>query len=99
TALAAMADDAKDRDERDHIATALGATAALGQPFSDSIDANIIAGVSSGVATLISGIVGVYRRERLGATIRDSNEALQSVVRGLDENIALIDRAEIGRAS
>jgi hypothetical protein len=94
TALAAMADDAKDRDERDSIATALGATAQLGRPFSDAIDANIISGVSRGVATLISGIVGVYRRERLGATIRDSDEALQAIARGLGENIALLDRAE-----
>jgi len=93
-ALAAMADDSKDRNEQTDIATALGAAAQLGKPWSDALNPNLTAGVSQGVATLISGIVGVYRRERLGKTIRDSNEALQSVVRGLDENIALIDRAE-----
>jgi hypothetical protein len=93
-ALVAMADDSTDRSEQDSIATALGATAQLGQPWSDALNANVTTGISRGVATLISGIVGVYRRERLGQTIRDSNDALQSVTRGLDENIMLLDRAD-----
>ncbi len=94
TAFAAMANDSTDRNEQTDIATALGAAAQLGKPWSDALNPNLTAGVSQGVATLISGIVGVYRRERLGKTIRDSNDALQSVVRGVDENIALIDRAD-----
>ena len=92
-ALAAMADDSKDKNERDSIATALGAAAQLGKPWSDVLNANVTSGVSQGVSTLISGIVGVYRRERLGKTIRDSNEALQAVTLGIDENIRLLDRA------
>jgi len=94
-ALAAMADDSTDRNEQTDIATALGATAQLGQPWSAALNPNLTAGVSQGVATLISGIVGVYRRERLGETIRASNDALQAVVRGIDENIALLDRADL----
>ena len=93
-ALGAMADDSKDRSEQDNIAAALGATAKLGKSWSDALDANVTAGVSRGVSTLISGIVGVYRRERLGQTIRDSNDALQAVARGIDANILLLDRAD-----
>jgi len=93
-ALAAMADDSTDRNEQDSIATALGATAQLGSPWSNALNPNVTSGVSRGVATLISGIVGVYRRERLGKTIRDTNDALQAVARGLGENIVLLDRAE-----
>jgi hypothetical protein len=93
-ALVAMADDSKDRSEQDNIATALGATAKLGKPWSDALAANVTSGVSTGVATLISGIVGVYRRERLGGTIRDSDDALQAVARGIDANILLLDRAD-----
>jgi hypothetical protein len=95
TALAAMADDSTDRNEQTEIATALGATAQLGQPWSAALNPNLTAGVSQGVATLISGIVGAYRRERLGKTIRASDDALQAVVRGLDENIALLDHADL----
>lgn len=94
-ALAAMADDSTDKNEQDSIATALGAAAQLGKPWSDVLDANVTSGVSRGVSTLISGIVGVYRRERLGKTIRDSNDALQAVARGIDENIVLLDRADL----
>jgi len=94
-ALAAMADDSTDRNEQTDIATALGATAQLGPSWGSALNPNLAAGVSQGVATLISGIVGVYRRERLGKTIRDSNDALQAVVRGIDENIALLDRADL----
>lgn len=94
-ALAAMADDSTDRNEQTNIATALGAAAQLGPSWSNALNANFTAGVSQGVATLISGIVGVYRRERLGKTIRDSNDALQAVVRGIDENIALLDHADL----
>ena len=94
-ALAAMADDSTDKNEQDSIATALGAAAQLGKPWSDALNANVTTGVSQGVSTLISGIVGVYRRERLGKTIRDSNDALQAVARGLDENILLLDRANV----
>jgi len=93
-ALAAMADDSTDRNEQTDIATALGATAQLGPSWNNALNPNRAAGVSQGVATLISGIVGVYRRERLGKTIRDSNDALQAVVRGIDENIALLDHAD-----
>jgi hypothetical protein len=93
TALSAMADDAGDRDQETHIATALGATVKLGEPFSTVIDANLTAGVSRGVSTLIHGILGVYRRERLGATIRDSDEALQAIARGVEANIRVLDRA------
>jgi hypothetical protein len=93
-ALVAMADDSTDHSEQDHIATALGAAAKLGTPWSDVLNPNVTSGVSKGVATLISGIVGVYRRERLGVTIRASNDALQAVARGLDENIVLLDRAD-----
>jgi hypothetical protein len=92
-ALAAMADDSTDVNQEAGIATALGATAKLGKPWSDALNANVTSGVSQGVATLLSGIVGVYRRERLGKTIRDSNDALQVVARGIDGNIALLDRA------
>lgn len=94
-ALTAMADDSTDRNEQASIATALGATAKLGKPWSDVLTANVTSGVSQGVSTLISGIVGVYRRERLGKTIRDSNDALQAVARGLDQNIMLLDRADL----
>lgn len=93
-ALAAMADDSTDRNEQASIATALGATAQLGKPWSDALNPNVTIGVSQGVSTLILGIVGVYRRERLGKTIRDTNAALQAVTRGIDENIALLDRAD-----
>ena len=93
-ALAAMADDSTDTNEQDAIATALGAAAQLGKPWSDALNANVTSGVSRGVATLISGIVGVYRRERLGQTIRDSGDAIQAVARGIDENIVLLDRAD-----
>jgi hypothetical protein len=93
-ALGAMADDSKDLNEQDNIATALGATAKLGTSWSNALNANVTAGVSRGVSTLISGIVGVYRRERLGATIRDSNDALQAVAHGIGENIRLLDRAD-----
>lgn len=93
-ALAAMADDSRDRSEQDSIATALGAAAQLGKSWSDALNANVTSGVSRGVATLTSGIVGVYRRERLGKTIRDTNDALQAVSRGLDENIVLLDHAD-----
>jgi len=93
-ALAAMADDSTDRNEQASIATALGAAAQLGKPWSDALNPNVMIGVSQGVSTLILGIVGVYRRERLGKTIRDTNDALQAVTRGIDENIALLDRAD-----
>jgi hypothetical protein len=93
TALAQMADDASDRNQESHFATALGATVKLGEPFSTVIDANVTTGVSRGVSTLIHGILGVYRRERLGGTIKDSDEALQAVARGIEENIRLLDRA------
>jgi hypothetical protein len=93
-ALGAMADDSKHRSQQDSIATALGATAKLGEPWSNALNANVTAGVSRGVSTLISGIVGVYRRERLGQTIRASNDALQAVARGIGENIMLLDRAD-----
>jgi hypothetical protein len=93
-ALNAMADDMSDRSHQDTIATALGATVQLGQPFSTVIDANITSGVSTGVSTLIAGILGVYRREKLGSTIRDSDDALQAVARGISENITLLDRAD-----
>jgi hypothetical protein len=93
TALGAMADDASDRNQESHIATALGASVQLGEPFSGVIDASITSGVSRGVSTLIHGILGVYRRERLAATIRDSDEALQAIARGIEENTRLLDRA------
>jgi len=93
-AIAAMADDSTDRNEQDSIATALGAAAKLDRSWSDVLDANVTSGVSKGVSTLISGIVGVYRRERLGQTIRDSGDAIQAMVRGIDDNIALLDRAD-----
>jgi hypothetical protein len=92
-ALGAMADDSKDRSEEANIATALGASAKLGPAWSNALNANITSGVSTGVATLISGIVGVYRRERLGGTIRDSDDALQAVAHGIDQNVLLLDRA------
>jgi hypothetical protein len=94
-ALAAMADDSTDRSEQDSIATALGAAGQLTRPWSDVLNANVTTGVSRGVSTLISGIVGVYRRERLGATIRDSNDALQAVARGIDANVMLLDHADL----
>jgi hypothetical protein len=93
-ALGAMADDSTDRNEQASIATALGAVAKLDQSWSDSLNANVTSGVSQGVSTLISGIVGVYRRERLGKTIRASNDALQAIARGIDANVTLLDRAE-----
>lgn len=93
-ALVAMADDSTDRNEQASITTALGAAATLGQRWSDVLNPNVTAGVSQGVSTLILGIVGVYRRERLGKTIRDTNDAIQAVTRGIDENIALLDRAD-----
>lgn len=93
-ALDAMADDSKDQSHQDGIATALGATATLIKPWSNALNTNVTTGVSQGVSTLISGILGVYRRERLARTIKDSSDALQAVARGLDDNIALLDRAE-----
>jgi hypothetical protein len=94
TALNAMADDSKDQSQQTTIATSLGATAQIGVAWSAALDANVTAGVSQGVSTLIAGITGVYRRERLARTIRDSAEAVQAVVNGLDQNIQLLDRAE-----
>jgi hypothetical protein len=93
-ALAAMADDSTDKNEQASIATALGAAAQLKTSWSDVLAPNVTSGVSQGVSTLISGIVGVYRRERLGVTIRSSNDALQAVARGIAENVALLDRAD-----
>jgi hypothetical protein len=92
-ALAAMADDAKDVSQQTNVAAALGATAKLGPAWSAALDAHVTSGVSSGVASLIAGITGVYRRERLGQTIRATGDAVAAVVRGLDDNIALLDRA------
>jgi len=93
-ALHAMANDSADVNQQNNIATALGATAKLGPSWSSALDANVTTGVSRGVSTLISGIVGVYRRERLAGTIRDSDDALAAVAHGLDDNIVLLDRAE-----
>lgn len=93
-ALGAMADDSKDHSEEANIATALGAAAKLGPSWNAALGANVTSGVSKGVATLISGIVGVYRRERLGPTIRDSDDALQAVAHGIDQNVVLLDRAD-----
>lgn len=93
-ALGAMADDSTDRSQETNIATALGATAQVGKPWSDALGANVTSGVSTGVATLVSGIVGVYRRERLGQTIRSSDDALQAVAHGIDQNVLLLDRAD-----
>jgi hypothetical protein len=93
TALNAMADDAKDQSEQDGIATVLASTATIIKPWSSALNANVTSGVSHGVSTLIAGILGVYRRERLGKTIKDSAEALEAVARGLDQNIALLDHA------
>jgi hypothetical protein len=93
-ALGAMADDSKDQSEETGIATALGSTATIIKPWSDALDANVTSGVSKGVSRLIAGILGVYRRERLARTIEASSDALQAVARGLDDNIALLDRAD-----
>lgn len=93
-ALAAMADDSKDKSEKDDITTALGSVAKLSPSWSGALSATTTGGVSLGVSSLISGIVGVYRRERLAKTIRASNDALAAVVKGIDENIALLDRAD-----
>ncbi len=93
SALAAMAEDAKDASQQTNIATMLGAGAKLGDAWSAALTANLSAGVSSGVATLSAGITGVYRRERLSRTIRDSAAAVQAIAAGLDQNIDLLDHA------
>jgi hypothetical protein len=92
-ALAAMADDSKDQTQQTSIATALGASAQIGKAWSDALNANVTSGISQGVSTLIAGITGVYRRERLASTIKASADALAAVARGIDDNIALLDRA------
>jgi hypothetical protein len=93
-ALTAMADDSKDKSEKDDIATALAAVAKVEPAWSDALSSNVTSGVSSSSAALISGIVGVYRRERLGQTIRDSNTAVQRLAHAIDANIAVLDAAE-----
>jgi hypothetical protein len=94
TALNAMADDAKDQSEQDGIATVLASTATIIKPWSSALNTNVTTGVSHGVSTLIAGILGVYRRERLAGTINDSSDALAAIARGLDDNILLLDRAD-----
>jgi hypothetical protein len=98
-ALAAMADDSKDQTQQTTIATALGASAQIGKSWSDALNANVTAGVSQGVATLIAGITGVYRRERLAGTIKASADALAAVARGIDDNVTLLDRAAANLAA
>ncbi|HET9621245.1 MAG TPA: hypothetical protein VFP84_07760 [Kofleriaceae bacterium] len=92
-ALSAMADDSKDQNQQTTIATALGASAQIGKAWSNVLNANVTSGISQGVATLISGITGVYRRERLAVVIKASADAVAAVARGIDDNIALLDRA------
>jgi hypothetical protein len=92
-ALSAMADDSKDQNQQTTIATALGASAQIGKSWSNVLNANVTSGISQGVATLIAGITGGYRRERLATTIAASASAVAAVARGIDDNIALLDRA------
>jgi hypothetical protein len=98
-ALSAMADDSKDQNHQTTIATALGASAQIGKSWSDALNANVTSGVSQGVATLIAGITGVYRRERLARTIKASVEAVTAVARGIDDNITLLDHAAANLAT
>jgi hypothetical protein len=75
TALGAMADDASDRSQESHIATALGATVKLGAPFSGVIDASITTGVSRGVEENIR--VLDRANENLIAMIGDTMSSIQ----------------------
>jgi hypothetical protein len=93
-ALLAMADDTKDKVEKDDITTALTAASLISPTWGTDVNGNVIAGGAQGVTSLLLGIEGVYRRERLASTIAASDAAVTAIVAALDKNIDVLDRAE-----
>ena len=73
-----MADDSKDKSEKDDISTALGAASKINASWSAALNTNITSGVSQGVASLISGIVGIYRQEEAGCDHHQDSNASHS---------------------
>lgn len=92
-ALIAMADDSKDKNEKADISTALGSVGKVETDWK-GLDENFTTGVSQGLASIASGIIGVYRRERLAKAIKETNSSLKKVVEGLDANIDDLARAD-----